>query len=194
MKKSYLILFIFLFNFSGCNKLDNQEKCFLDFRLGMREYEFEEKVRKYIREGVIRETILKKPYEWKRILHVKFRDTKREGKIEPIFLTDRLDQLSIFFEEERSYNQNDKVMVKEYNDLLNVLKSDYGNPDEINKDSLSRHQLIIWEANTYKVSALFAPENDLWKDHIAIYFEPLEDLEEELEKYNTEKKLERQKY
>lgn len=170
-----------------------QEKCFLDFRLGMRNYDYVKTAKALIEKDILQKLVIKEPYELdKKILKIKFGDIGLEGIIEPIFFTDRLDQLRIFFGEGVGYEQNKKVTIRDYEKVVRKLSTEYGQPLESKKDSETEHRFTSWETESYKVTALFVPEYELSKDQINIFFEPTKELEESLEQYNKEKKLQRE--
>ncbi|WP_187263099.1 hypothetical protein [Pontibacter beigongshangensis] len=189
MKK---LICLTLFLVFGCSRIDNQKISFLDFKLGMPYYEYNHLISKYLKEGVLQEKIIKEPYEHKRVLIYKCNVIKRDGILEPIFYTDRLDSFRIFFGQALGYEQNEEISTKEYSEILEKLELEYGQPIENHKDPDTEHRQAIWETENFTVSAAFVPESELSSDHISIIYKPIGDLELELEKYNEEKKSQRE--
>ncbi len=155
-------------------------------------YEYNHLISKYLKDGVLLEKIIEEPYEHKRVLIYKCNVIKRDGILEPIFFTDRLDSFRIFFGQGLGYEQNEEISNKEYSEILEKLKLEYGQPIENHKDPDTEHRQAIWEAENFKVSAAFVPESELSSAHISIIYNPIGDLELELEKYNEEKKSQRE--
>lgn len=160
----------------------------------MRNYNYAKTAKTLIEKDILQELVIKEPYKLdKKILIIKFSDIGLEGIIEPIFITDRLDQLRIFIGEGVGHEQNKKVTISDYEKVIKKLSTEYGQPLESKKDSETEHRFTNWEKERYKVTVLFVPEYELSKDQINIFFEPTKELEEELEQYNKEKKQQREK-
>ncbi|MNJ98950.1 hypothetical protein D3C87_167210 [compost metagenome] len=187
------IVFIGLLHFiiiSGCNWLNFENNCYLDFKLGMNNYDYNHLVRNYIKRGVLKEQFTKTCSDDpdKKNFLTEIEGTHIQGILEPIFLSDRLDELRIFIGEDASYDSREATP-ELYNKIVDYFTNQKGKPKEQSKDNKTGHKLSVWETNqNYNIEVLFVPEWELSKKKIAIYFKPTGALEKELDDYNEKKK------
>ena len=188
MKTNILIGLCFVFILTSCKGLHSND-CYLGFELGMFEYEYENILKDYIKSGELKKQFTKSTSDdtdKEEVLTTIFKSY--QGVLEPIFLSDRLDQLIIFIGEDFDYKSR-KATVGQYLNIVNNFKEEFGAPTEDSIDPKSQHMSTTWQTDfNYSVEVAYQPENDLSKNTIGIYFKPTDKLEEELEKYNTERK------
>ncbi len=204
MKYVFIIL-ISLLSFTSCNYsrnpetdfieiLDDQEKCFLDFRLGMRDYKYEKLVKEYIGDGILHETLIPREYDADlRILSYNFEAIELTGELEALIYYDRLKRLSILFEEENDDENNTTIILNKYEKLVNYFTRKYGKPTDVNTNAQSIHRSTIWERENYILLIWVYQSIDESKNKISISFDPADYLEKAFDFYNEEKKIEQGK-
>lgn len=189
MKKNIFIGCLFCLVISSCKYLDFGKNCYLDFRLGMEEIDYNHIARKYLKNGLLKEELSKSTYD-KTVL-TEITTLKIKGALEPIFLSDRLDELRIFIGEDTSNNSTEATL-ELYDEIVNQFKKEQGNPENQSVNDKTSHRWTTWETNhSYSITIAFVPENSLSKKQIAIYYSPTDSLERELNDYNEKKKAER---
>lgn len=156
----------------------------------MNDYDYNHLVRDYVKRGVLKEQFTKTRSDDpdRENFLTEIEDTHLQGILEPIFLSDRLDQLRIFIGEDASYDSREATS-ESYNKIVNYFTNEKGKPSEQSKNNKTGHKLTIWQINqNYNIEVLFVPEWELSKKQIAIYFKPTGVLKKELEDYNEKKK------
>ncbi|GAA4311021.1 hypothetical protein GCM10023183_29470 [Nibribacter koreensis] len=157
----------------------------------MKEFEFGKISKQLTLQGLLQEKAVKKPYEAdKYIALYQFQNINRNGFLDPIFLTDRLDVLRIFIGKHPDIGETQKATIKEYQGVVEYFSEIYGAPSKSTKDSKTEHRSTIWNAGDFDVIVAFIPMYDLTGDQIGIYFEPIGELKVKLEEYNRQKKEE----
>jgi hypothetical protein len=191
MKKTIFIIVMCFLIITSCKYFNFKRDCYLDFRLGMQEYEYNHIVKKYIKEGILREELSKSRYDHPddKSLLTRLTSSNLEGLVEPIFLNDKLDELRIFIGEDLSYNSK-PVTAEMYGSIVNDFKKEYGTPTQQSTDSITGHKLTIWQTKySYMVEVILMPEDENRKSQIGVYFTPAGELKKELDDYNEKKKL-----
>ncbi|SDK12772.1 hypothetical protein SAMN04487898_106116 [Pedobacter sp. ok626] len=194
MKRIIFIGLLFCIIISGCKGLNFENDCYLDFKLGMNDYDYNHLVREYVKRGILKEQFTKTHFDDadRKNFLTEIADTHLQGTLEPIFLSDRLDELRIFIGEDISYDSKEATS-EMYNKIVNYFTNEKGKPREQSKDNKTGHKLTVWETNqNYNIEVLFVPEWELSKKKIAIYFSPTGVLEKDLDDYNKKKEITRQ--
>lgn len=188
----YMIVICFLI-ITSCKYFNFKKDCYLDFRLGMQEYEYNHVVKQYIKEGILREELSKSPYDHPsdKSLLTRLTSFNLEGLVEPIFLNDKLDDLRIFIGEDLSNNAK-PVTAETYGIIVNDFKKEYGTPTQQSTDAITGHKLTNWQTKYgYMLEVILMPADENRKSQIGVYFTPTGELKKELDDYNEKKKLDR---
>lgn len=156
--------------------------------------EYLSREKKLIKKGILQERIFKRKIELdKKVISYKFQNIDREGILEPIFKTNRLDLLRIYIDGEIGDEKQEEITTEEYFEIVGLMKKEYGQPLESRKDPQSEHRSTKWENDDYYLEVYFTPSSVDSKNRISIIFSPNGDFAEAMEEYNLEKKKEWEK-